>query len=371
MSRRSTVPREKPVDVRHDLPDIKHNSPDALVGSWNTLSYSNLDLFHHDHVGLPRWFTASIDFCQQLKPSTMSQQPFNFQPVIIIGAARSGTNMLRDMLTQLEGVGSWPCDEINYIWRHDNVLCPHDEFTARQVSSRGKEYIRRQFQAMAHRTKSQFLIEKTCANSLRVEFVDSVIPEAKYIYLVRDGRDVVLSALKRWKAALDLKYLLKKVPFVPWRDLPFYAGRYLYHRAHRLFSRERRLASWGPRFDGMSELLAHQPLDEVCAEQWRRSVRRSDEALQQIHSDRVHVLRYEDMVAGSTRAFGDVLRFLGLEVPASRQEEITANIFADSVGGWRSKMSDSQRDRIETIIGTTLEEFGYDTLRSTNSTKAA
>ena len=52
----------------------------------------------------------------------------NHKPIIIIGAPRSGTNMLRDVLCNLDGVGSWPCDEINYIWRHGNVKNPSDEF---------------------------------------------------------------------------------------------------------------------------------------------------------------------------------------------------------------------------------------------------
>ena len=43
---------------------------------------------------------------------------------MIIGAARSGTNMLRDVLTSLDGVDTWPCDEINYIWRHGNIRWP-------------------------------------------------------------------------------------------------------------------------------------------------------------------------------------------------------------------------------------------------------
>jgi hypothetical protein len=30
----------------------------------------------------------------------------------------SGANMLRDVLTLLPGVATWPCDEINYTWRH-------------------------------------------------------------------------------------------------------------------------------------------------------------------------------------------------------------------------------------------------------------
>jgi len=34
--------------------------------------------------------------------------------IIIVGAPRSGTNMLRDVLTSFDGVCTWPCDEINY-----------------------------------------------------------------------------------------------------------------------------------------------------------------------------------------------------------------------------------------------------------------
>ena len=47
--------------------------------------------------------------------------------IVLVGAPRSGTNMLRDVLTALDGIGTWPCDEINYIWRHGNVRYPSDE----------------------------------------------------------------------------------------------------------------------------------------------------------------------------------------------------------------------------------------------------
>jgi len=52
----------------------------------------------------------------------------NLKPIIIIGAARSGTNILRDTLTQLPSITTWSCDEINYIWRHGNINYPSDEF---------------------------------------------------------------------------------------------------------------------------------------------------------------------------------------------------------------------------------------------------
>ena len=46
---------------------------------------------------------------------------FDFIPLIIIGAGRSGTNILRDSLCKVDGVVTWNCDEINPLWRHGNI----------------------------------------------------------------------------------------------------------------------------------------------------------------------------------------------------------------------------------------------------------
>ncbi len=70
----------------------------------------------------------------------------DFNPVIIIGAPRSGTNMLRDVLTSFEKIGTWPCDEINYIWRHGNVRYPSDEIPRERATEPVKNYIRQHFQ---------------------------------------------------------------------------------------------------------------------------------------------------------------------------------------------------------------------------------
>lgn len=287
-------------------------------------------------------------------------EPLTFQPVIIIGAARSGTNMLRDMLTNIDGVGTWPCDEINYIWRYGNALAPHDQLTAEHAKTRTVKYIRRSFLSMAERTGSRILIEKTCANSLRVEFVNRVVPEAKYILVVRDGRDVVLSAMKRWTAPLELSYLLKKVPFVPWRDLPQYAASYLWHRIYRQFSSDKRLRTWGPRFVGMQELAARLPLDELCAHQWRQSIELATQALSSIPTHRVHVLRYEEIATNPGKSLDGVLQFLNVNISNTLRQHIIGTIRTDSVAGWKHKMSVEQLGRISRIIGGTLSDLGYD-----------
>ena len=216
--------------------------------------------------------------------------------IIIIGAPRSGTNMLRDVLTSINGIETWPCDEINYVWRHGNVFYPSDEIPVENASPAVKRYIQKSFKLAKNKYKAKVLIEKTCANSLRVPFVDSVIPDARYIFIVRDGVDVVGSAKERWKAKLDIPYILRKVRFVPFFDLPVYALRYLWSRIFRFFSQDKRLAFWGPRFEGVDQLLKDKSLDEVCAIQWQRCVDLSERAFSNMPKDKFIKVRYEDFV---------------------------------------------------------------------------
>ena len=44
-----------------------------------------------------------------------------------------------------------------------------------------KQFINKAFHDIADRYSADLVVEKTCANSLRVPFVDAVLPDAKYI----------------------------------------------------------------------------------------------------------------------------------------------------------------------------------------------
>jgi len=159
-----------------------------------------------------------------------------YNKVVIIGAPRSGTNMLRNMLVKIKGVETWPCDEINYIWKHGNKSYESDEFTPEMATPKIIKFINNEFDKFAHSSNADIVVEKTCASSMRVGFVDKVLPDTKYVFIVRDGYDTVASAKIRWKAKLDIPYLIKKVRFVPLIDLPYYAIRYLSSHIYRIFS---------------------------------------------------------------------------------------------------------------------------------------
>ena len=282
-----------------------------------------------------------------------------YHPLVIIGAPRSGTNILRDVLTKFSGVATWPCDEINYIWRHGNLHYPSDEFSADLARPKIREYIRRQFDWVARRYDADVVVEKTCANSLRVPFVQRVVPEARYVFIRRDGLDAVGSAMARWKAPLDIPYLARKACFVPPTDLPWYAARYLGTRLHRLLSREGRVGLWGPQLDDMEQLLAERPLDEVCALQWQRCVEKSADALAEIGPERYIEVAYEDFVQDPTYEIDRVASFAGIEAHADASQRAVAGVRSSSSGKGRATLDEEALERLQALVRSTLHRYGY------------
>ena len=281
------------------------------------------------------------------------------QVVFIIGAPRSGTNMLRDIVTRFMGISTWPCDEINYIIRHGNVRHPSDEFSEQQATPRVKEYLSSTFNKYAKAFGCHILVEKTCANSLRVPFLNSVFPKAKYIFIVREGIDATGSAKLRWTAKLDLKYILKKVRFVPKTDLIYYGLRYFWSRLHRVLSKEKRLAFWGPELNDMQNILAKHSLNEVCAIQWQQCVEKADEALDLLVQDQVCRVQYESFVSNPKNELARVLKFMGVEASEKQLEQSTLGVSAKSVGKGRDSLGVEEVENLEKLVNKTLGKFGY------------
>lgn len=284
----------------------------------------------------------------------------NYQPVIIIGAPRSGTNILRNVMCDLNGISTWPCDEINYIWRHGNIRYPEDTFPPELASSRVIKYIRKQFSVAAKKYSANYLVEKTCANSLRIPFVDSVFPEAKYIYIVRNGVDVVSSAIKRWRAPLDIPYIIKKAKYIPKGDIHYYAFKYLNNRFFKLTSKENRLKLWGPRISQVEKLFTkNSSIEEICATQWNECVRLSDSALKRMDKNKVHYLRYEDFVLNPKEELLKIGEFLGWDFADSTYESVVTKVSQSSIGKGQGEIGLNIIDKINPIIGQSLEMHGY------------
>jgi Sulfotransferase family len=281
-----------------------------------------------------------------------------YTPVVIIGAARSGTNMLRDVLTSLDGFDTWPCDEIPFVWRAGAPRCDHDEFTAEWANARAIRTIRCYFDRMAQ-PNTQFLVEKTCANSLRVDYVARCLPDARYLFICRNGWDAAASAAKRWTAGFDIRYSLAKSRYIPPSDMPYYALQLLQNRVRSLRDRDGRLATWGPRFRGMAELAGQVSVVELAARQWAACVEASDRSFAKIPQDRWMQLRYEDFVNDAATELMRILEFLQVEASEAAIHQAISIVRATSVGKGIGSFDSSTLNVLRPAIAPLLHAHGY------------
>jgi hypothetical protein len=266
------------------------------------------------------------------------------QPIIVVGAARSGTKLLRDCLGEHPSVSVVPYD-VNFLWKLGNESVQHDELSPECATP---DAVRRVRAAILRFARTPVLVEKTVSNSLRVPFVRTVFPEAVIVHLVRDGIDVVESAQRQWLERPDARYLFAKLRAVGIRGSTGYLTRYAIDTVRRL-GPAARPPMWGPIYDGMGEDYAQRGLAATCALQWDRSARSSLEH----RAEGDLFLKYEDFV---DEPDAWLERILGSHVRGS--VHTIKDVRKDRVGAGSSLTPEARAEVLE-IIASTRAALGY------------
>lgn len=193
----------------------------------------------------------------------------DFRYVFLIGAARSGTKFLRDTLAASDDVAEVPYD-INYVWRHGNEHRTHDELSPSDLDNKTARHIRKSVTRLALKdtaSPAKIILEKTVSNTLRMETIRRVFPEAEFIHLERDGLDVVESSFRQWTMPSNRGYLIQKLRYFPIRE-----WRYGLWFARNALAPNDEPPIWGPRYKGIAGDLRTRGTAQTCALQWKASV---------------------------------------------------------------------------------------------------
>ncbi|HSB90104.1 MAG TPA: sulfotransferase [Anaerolineales bacterium] len=189
-----------------------------------------------------------------------------------------------------------------------------------------------------------------------VTWLSAVYPDARLIYIVRDGRDTVLS--KRIQAFIDQPESLD--------------------RADRQV-RQAFIQDPAPFLDRKRSIFTAKWLDSAAG-RWAESVRESAAAGKRLFGDRFAVIRYEDLLANPYPVLRGLWSFLEVgagpaELEAAIAGQIRQNPEADwhqtspfafvralprgTHGGWQSLFTQADADLFERRAGEALKSFGY------------
>lgn len=273
--------------------------------------------------------------------------------VIVIGAARSGTKIMRDTLAAAFDWGSVPYD-IEYVW-HAAVATRHDGFGPDELDRTAARDIRRFIQkyGLGHRA----VVEKTVGNALRVPAVHTVFPDALFVHLVRDGVDVVESAARQWQSPTDYAYVARKLRHFPMSQVPTYGVDYL--RRSLLRGRSDRTPVWGPRYDGIETDAVQHPLEVVCAQQWARCVASAASGFAQVPDMQVVEVRYEAFVAEPARVIEQVADAVGMTPSREGLAAAIASIRPPATDAERPRLPSGTAGAVAEILNPQLRRLGY------------
>lgn len=282
------------------------------------------------------------------------------KPIIIVGAPRSGTKMLRGILASHPDIAVFP-SEIDYIWKYGNENFPTDQLTPELATARVRQYIHKQFSALSARHSDARIVEKSVANTLRVSFVHAVFPDAYFIHLIRDGRANVESVRRSWESGASLKYILQKFEGLNWLDAMLFAPDYLRYHRRRLGLFGAAGGVKGPHFDGIKQLLEEKDFLEVCGIQWRVCVESARKSLQEIPPEQVIEIRYEDLVTRPLEVVEAVFSKVDLSFLPECQEHIQNNVHDQNLEKWQQNLAEAELAKLLPHITSELNDLGYST----------
>lgn len=278
-------------------------------------------------------------------------------PLLILGAARSGTKLMRSLVAKGSGFAEVPYD-VNYLWRLGAESSPHDALSASDLTEETADRIRQEIaRAAGVSAGSCEFVEKTVSNILRIPFVLKTYPEARFVIVIRDGRDVAESALRQWSERPSVGYVLAKAAAFPWTKCFGYAKR----AATGVFARatgKTDSSVWGPHYPGIEVDLAHHDLLEVCARQWSACMDAYAASRHRLAPGRFLEIHYEDLVEAPDEEAERLAEFLKPERPSAFVDYVRSSVRKDRVGSRRA-LAEADRHRVEGLLARTLVRWGY------------
>lgn len=278
------------------------------------------------------------------------------RPIVVIGAPRSGTTLMGELLAAHPALAQ--VDEPRLTWRYGNDS-KSDMLQPQDARPEVRDFIRQRFAATVQREGKQRLIEKTPSNSLRMEFVEQVLPGCLFVHIIRDGVESSLAIRRFWQQharGVKPKKLWERLREIKPRQFPYYGKEFIRRVMPKPLAGLVKQPVWGPRIPGIDSLLKELELIEVCALQWRTCVEAACHYGRTLPADRYMECRLEEM---SPELLESVLEFCQLDSSPEVEATFARDFDAGQTRHRRAAASDEDLELIHRWTESTLKWLGY------------
>ncbi|MDH5477051.1 MAG: sulfotransferase [Nitrospinota bacterium] len=292
--------------------------------------------------------------------------------VFIVGSPRSGTTILSEVLDRHRDITQWY--EPYFIWDWGIGNLDDDVRVEGMLTPDHRRFIQKEFGLFRQKSGSKVVIDKSPEHCFKIPFVQAVFPEARWIHLIRDGRDVTLSIKREWDLRRDIVKGLSLAKFYRevstmmrlhhfWRNriqiglFEFMNMKSLNPLKYLNKSKWKGTAGWGPRFPGWQEELEKLSLAQFTAMQWARSVEYTLEGLAAAPKGNVLDVRYEEFLDRPDEQLERICGFLGLEY--DRGWNMAHDLRPANQGKWKTDLTPELRKEIGPVITPALIKLGY------------
>lgn len=183
------------------------------------------------------------------------------------------------------------------------------------------ERLRTRFERIRRRARASVLVSKRTANNRRVRQLEAIFPRARYVHLVRDGREVTQS-----------------LSTVEWWD--------------------RHTVWWDGRTPVEIE-RSGEPRLAVCARNWVREIEELRQQLAIVPPERVLTLRFEELLEDPLLQLERVVRFLGVAFTSEYRMAIETLSLRPVRAKWDSAWDTGQLACVMRETQPLLRQLGY------------
>ncbi|HED53497.1 MAG TPA: sulfotransferase [Phycisphaerales bacterium] len=272
-------------------------------------------------------------------------------PIILVGTQRSGTTYLGSLLGNTPGLRYW--EEPRHIWIRGNAYAPDDRLTKAHARPRVRKAIRSAFAEFAGDDR---FCEKTPSNCTRLPFINEVLPEAKILLIVRDGRAVLRSTGEIMNAGIPSGRILKRARQTPPWEWPAFLGQTA-SALHRKIT-HKPLKYWGAKPPGWKQWIG-LPRDEMIAHQWAGAITCALDDAPEFNGHQLLTFRYEQLMDHPESTARKIADFLDLEDADRFINEICKTADPSRTDKWREQLDQSTLEAVKPIMLPVLERLGY------------